>query len=129
MNGTPGGNSEGNGDARGRSAALGRGEALLVERLSARDATPVRYRVGGRLPLASTGVGLVLLAFAPGAVQEQAIAAYAPGHGDDDIRTPDDLRRVLAEVRRGEHAAGRQDRPWRVTTGVFEVERCKVGGR
>ncbi|MEU5091351.1 IclR family transcriptional regulator [Streptomyces sp. NPDC021356] len=97
------------------------GEALLVERLSARDATPVRYRVGGRLPLASTGVGLVLLAFAPGAVQEEAVAAYAPGHGDDDIRTPDDLRRVLAEVRRGEHAVGRQNRPWRVTTVAAPV--------
>ncbi|WP_234436047.1 IclR family transcriptional regulator domain-containing protein [Streptomyces sp. NRRL S-813] len=92
------------------------GEALLVERLSARDASPVRYRVGGRLPLTSTGVGLVLLAFAPPAVQEQAIAAYAPELGDDDIRTPADLRRALAEVRRGDHAVGHQNRPWRVST-------------
>lgn len=97
------------------------GEALLVERLSARDASPVRYRVGGRLPLTSTGVGLVLLAFAPRAVQEEAVAAYAPGHGDEDIRTPDDLRRVLAEVRRGEHAVGRVDRPWRMTTVAAPV--------
>ncbi|MFQ6148080.1 IclR family transcriptional regulator [Streptomyces seoulensis] len=102
-------------------AVRDQGEALLVERLSARDASPVLYRVGGRLPLASTGVGLVLLAFAPPAVQNEAIAGYRPGHGDDDIRTPDDLRRVLAEVRRGDHAVGRQTRPWQVTTVAAPV--------
>ncbi|MFE1311394.1 IclR family transcriptional regulator [Streptomyces sp. NPDC058755] len=102
-------------------AVRDQGEALLVERLSARDASPVRYRVGGRLPLASTGVGLVLLAFAPPAVQEQAIAAYAPENGDDDIRTPADLRRVLAEVRRGDHAVGHQNRPWQVSTVAAPV--------
>lgn len=32
-------------------------EALLVERLSAHDADPVLYRVGGRMPLHSTGSG------------------------------------------------------------------------
>ncbi|MEW2297536.1 hypothetical protein ABZ719_33350 [Streptomyces sp. NPDC006743] len=42
--------------------------------------------MGGRLPLAQTGVGLVLLAFAPPAVQEEAIARYWPAHGDDVIR-------------------------------------------
>ncbi|MEV6129203.1 helix-turn-helix domain-containing protein [Streptomyces violaceusniger] len=42
-------------------------EAVLVERLSARDAAAVKYRVGGRLPLAETGigVGVALLAHAP----------------------------------------------------------------
>ncbi|MER7938135.1 MULTISPECIES: IclR family transcriptional regulator [unclassified Streptomyces] len=97
------------------------GEALLVERLSARDASPVRYRVGGRLPLTSTGVGLVLLSFAPPSVQEEAMAAHRPERGDDDIRTPDDLRRVLAEIRRGDHAVGRQDRPWPVITVAAPV--------
>ncbi|MFE5215040.1 MULTISPECIES: IclR family transcriptional regulator domain-containing protein [unclassified Streptomyces] len=60
-------------------------------------------------------------AFAPPAVQEQAIAAYAPEHGDDDIRTPADLRRVLAEVRRGDHAVGHQSRPWQVSTVAAPV--------
>lgn len=92
------------------------GEALLVERLSALDASPVRYRVGGRLPLTSTGVGLVLLAFAPQAVQDDAIAAYQPGNGHDDIRTAADLRRVLAEVRRGDCAFGHQSHPWSLST-------------
>ncbi|MFI9025423.1 hypothetical protein [Streptomyces sp. NPDC053560] len=52
------------------------------------SAGPVRYRVGGRLPLPCTGVGLALRAFAPPAVQEHAIATYEPGRGHDDIDTP-----------------------------------------
>ncbi|MGY0021431.1 IclR family transcriptional regulator [Streptomyces sp. YJ-C3] len=96
-------------------------EALLVERLSALDASPVRYRVGGRLPLASTGVGLVLLAFAPLAVQERAIAAYDPGHGGEDILSGEDLRRVLAEVRRADFARGHQNRPWPRSTVAAPV--------
>ncbi|MGW2282620.1 IclR family transcriptional regulator [Streptomyces sp. NPDC001770] len=102
------------------------GEAVLVERLSALDAGPVRYRVGGRLPLTATGVGLVLLAFAPKDVQDHAIAAYDPvegglRQGHDDIRTPADLRRALAEVRRGDHAFGRQSHPWPVDTVAAPV--------
>ena len=49
-------------------------EALLVERLSAHQAMNVLYRVGGRLPLHSTGVGLVLLAFAETGFQESVLA-------------------------------------------------------
>lgn len=78
-------------------------DALLVERLSTHDPSPVDYRIGGRLPLATTGVGLVLLAFAPPPVQEQAIATVVP---DGDLRTPDDLRRALADIRRGGFALG-----------------------
>jgi DNA-binding IclR family transcriptional regulator len=49
------------------------GAAVLVERLSARGAGRVMYRVGGRLPLHSTGVGLALLAHAPAALQDQIL--------------------------------------------------------
>lgn len=97
------------------------GEALLVERLSAPDASPVLYRVGGRLPLAATGVGLVLLAFAPPEVQEQAVDAYEPARGDVDTRTPADLRRVLAEVRRRDHATGTRGGPQPVSTVAAPV--------
>ncbi|XVU27728.1 IclR family transcriptional regulator [Actinoplanes sp. CA-054009] len=96
-------------------------EALLVERLSARDASPVRYRVGGRLPLTTTGVGLVLLAYAPAEVQDAAIGSYRPGEGDSDLQTAADLRRVLAEVRRGGYAFGRQTKPWAVSTVAAPV--------
>ncbi len=92
-------------------AVRDQGEALLVERLSALDASAVYYRVGGRLPLTATGVGLVLLAFAPRDVQEDAIAAYDPAEGIEDIATPADLRRALADVRRGYHAFVHLRRP------------------
>src|SRR5580693_6808026 len=49
-------------------------EAILVERLSARGAGRVMYRVGGRLPLHATGVGMVLLAHAPVAVQDAVLS-------------------------------------------------------
>ena len=49
-------------------------EAVLVERLSARGAGRVMYRVGGRMPLHSTGVGLVLLAHAPRQLQDEVLA-------------------------------------------------------
>ena len=45
-------------------------EAVLIERLSSKDATEVAYRVGGRAPLRSTAVGLVLLAGADQQFQE-----------------------------------------------------------
>ncbi|MFF3208051.1 IclR family transcriptional regulator [Streptomyces sp. NPDC002962] len=81
-------------------------DALLVERLSAHDATEVRFRVGGRMPLTATGVGLVLLAYAPTDVQEELLRDFAP-HEDVGLvrlRSADELRRALAEVRRGGYA-------------------------
>jgi DNA-binding IclR family transcriptional regulator len=50
-------------------------EAVLVERLSARGAVAVKYRVGGRLPLTETGVGIALLAHAPQEVRDEALAS------------------------------------------------------
>src|SRR5690606_5290910 len=55
-------------------AVLDGTEALYLERISGRGAVPVISRVGGRLPLHATGVGLVLLAFAPRDVQERVLA-------------------------------------------------------
>jgi DNA-binding IclR family transcriptional regulator len=86
-------------------------EALLVERLSAHDASPASFRVGGRMPLAGTGVGLVLLAHAPAQVQERVLGHLEPGRGGDAVRTAEELRRVLAEVRRGGYATRRQASP------------------
>ncbi len=86
-------------------------EAMLVERLSAHDAAPVRYRVGGRMPLTATGVGLVLLANAPVDVQERILRDFSPGETDDAIHTAEDLRRSLAEIRRGGYAVARSVDP------------------
>jgi DNA-binding IclR family transcriptional regulator len=75
-------------------------EAVYVERLSGRRAVPVVSRVGGRLPLHATGVGLVLLGYAPTAVQEQLLAAPIARFNERTITAPAALRRLLAEVRR-----------------------------
>ena len=75
-------------------------EAVLVERLSGRSAMTVLYRVGGRLPLHSTGVGLVLLAHADREFSERLLARplmHEPEHVPVDLAG---LRRTLADVRR-----------------------------
>ena len=56
-------------------------EVLYLDRIAGRRSVPVVSTVGGRLPLHTTGVGKVLLAWAPDEVQQQALA---------------DLRRVTA---------------------------------
>jgi DNA-binding IclR family transcriptional regulator len=75
-------------------------EAVYVERLSGRRAVPVVSRVGGRLPLHATGVGLVLLAYAPTRVQEEILAGPLARFNERTITAPAVLRRLLAEVRR-----------------------------
>ncbi|MEV1286456.1 IclR family transcriptional regulator [Micromonospora sp. NPDC049679] len=75
-------------------------EALYVERISGRGAVSVVSRVGGRLPLHATGVGLVLLAYADTEVQERILGAPLRRFTDRTLTSPAELRRVLAEVRR-----------------------------
>jgi DNA-binding IclR family transcriptional regulator len=76
-------------------------EAVLVERLSSRAAGRVLYRVGGRMPLHSTGVGLILLANAPAAVQEAVLRGDLGLEPAERIWPTDrDLRVALAEIRR-----------------------------
>jgi len=90
-------------------------QAMLVERLSAHQATPVQYRVGGRLPLHSTALGLVLLAFAPAEAQEELLAKPMYREPDNVLIPSAVLRRTLAEVRRERLAVyrrrGVQDAP------------------
>jgi DNA-binding IclR family transcriptional regulator len=75
-------------------------EATLVERFSSHSAVAVRYRVGGKLPLHCTGMGLALLAFAPLEVQEEVLAQPLRGEPDQNLIPPAMMRRTLAEVRR-----------------------------
>lgn len=79
-------------------------ELVYVERLAARAAVPVLTRVGGRFALHATGVGLVLLAFAPPEVQEQVLAGPLEKWTDLTITDPRKLRRVLAQVRQQDYA-------------------------
>lgn len=48
-------------------------EALYLERLAGRRSVPVVSKVGGRLPLHCTGVGKVLLAWAPDDVRQHVL--------------------------------------------------------
>jgi DNA-binding IclR family transcriptional regulator len=81
-------------------AVLDGRDAVYVERLSGRGAVNVITRVGGRLPLHATGVGLVLLAHADLDLQEQVLAGPLHRYTAKTVCRPDELRRMLAEVRR-----------------------------
>jgi DNA-binding IclR family transcriptional regulator len=97
-------------------AVLDGHEAVLVERLSARGAGRVLYRVGGRMPLYSTGVGLVLLAHAPAATQEEIIGGDLTGDPDVGQVSGRDLRARLAAVRRDGVAVTSRSRPEPMTS-------------
>ena len=76
-------------------------EVTLVERFSSHSSVPVRYRVGGKMPLHCTGMGLALLAFAPrGRAGGRALPPAVAGEPDQNLIPPAVLRRTLAEVRR-----------------------------
>lgn len=81
-------------------AVLDAPEVVYVERISGRHAVSVVSRVGGRLAAHATGVGLVLLAHAPAEVQEQVLASPLKTYTPKTISSPEQLRRVLADVRR-----------------------------
>jgi DNA-binding IclR family transcriptional regulator len=81
-------------------AVLDGTDAVYLERISGRGAVNVITRVGGRLPLHATGVGLVLLAHASPELQERVLAGPLRRYTPKTICAPSELRRVLAEVRR-----------------------------
>lgn len=72
---------------------------VFVERLAGRGAVPVLTRVAGRFALTPTGVGRVLLAYAPPEVQERALAGPQPRCTERTECDPVALRQALAEVR------------------------------
>ena len=96
-------------------------QAILVERLSAHRAGRVLYRIGGRMPMHATGVGLILLAHAPLQVQEEVLAGdltVEPGH---PLQSERELRAVLAAVRRDGVAVASRERPEPVTSVAAPV--------
>lgn len=76
---------------------------LYLERLSGRASVPVVSRVGSRLPMHATGVGKVLLAHAPGDVQEQVLASLTR-RTPYTITQPERLRAQLDKIRRDGYA-------------------------
>lgn len=74
--------------------------SVLVERLSAHEAGKLMYRVGGRMPLHATGVGLVLLAYVDDATREDVLSQPLLLEPEGLRVTPDAVRRRLELVRR-----------------------------
>lgn len=96
-------------------------EAVLVERLSGHHAMPVLYRVGGRLPLHSTGVGLVLLAYAEHGFLEEYLSrplVHEPERTPVSVR---DLRATLAGIRRDRSVTWHRNVPGRLTAVATPV--------
>jgi DNA-binding IclR family transcriptional regulator len=79
--------------------------------LAAHQAMNVLYRVGGRLPLHSTGVGLVLLAFAESEFQASVLDQPLVHLPERVPVSPAALRRTLAEIRREGLATVRRRAP------------------
>jgi DNA-binding IclR family transcriptional regulator len=80
-------------------AVLDGKDALYLEKLSGHHAVRVASRVGGRLPLHSTGVGLVLLAYAPTDVIQAYLGESLQKFLPQTVTSPDELRRRLAGIR------------------------------
>jgi DNA-binding IclR family transcriptional regulator len=90
--------------------------ALYVERISGRESVPVVSQVGSRLPLHATGVGKVLLAWAPEEVLDRALRAPARPTRHTIVE-PGRLRRELAEVRSRGYARTTEE----MTLGALSV--------
>ena len=96
-------------------------EAVLVERLSAHGAGRVLYRVGGRMPLHSTGVGLILLAHAPAPVQDEILAGDLTVEPEHIRLSRRDLRARLAAIRRDGVAVASRRHPEPMTSVACPV--------
>jgi DNA-binding IclR family transcriptional regulator len=96
-------------------AVLDGEDAVLVERISAHRAVDVLYRVGGRLPLTNTGVGLVLLAHTDSDLQEQLLEETTePGRRAT-------VRASLAAIRRDGATIFRPSGDWNVVSVAAPV--------
>ena len=84
-------------------------EAVVVERLSGTRAVDVISRVGGHLPLHSSGVGKILLAHCGDDVVEEVISAGLSQLTPRTITHPDRLRETLIECRRTGVATVREE--------------------
>ena len=90
-------------------AVLDRGQALYVDRLVGERSIPTISRAGGHLPLHTTGVGKVLLAYQPEKAIEQYLSRPLPKPTPQSITNPDALRTDLAEVRKNGYSITRQE--------------------
>jgi DNA-binding IclR family transcriptional regulator len=90
-------------------AVLDRGQALYVDRLVGARSVPTISRAGGHLPLHTTGVGKVLLAYQPQKAIEQYISRPLPKPTPQSITHPEALLADLAEVRARGYSITREE--------------------
>lgn len=90
-------------------AVLDGHEALYIEKLGGGRATRVVTRRGGRLPLHATGVGKVLLAYAPKHLVTEVLSGQLKRYTAHTIVAPAQLRAKLSEVRRTGVAISREE--------------------
>jgi DNA-binding IclR family transcriptional regulator len=81
-------------------AVLDGDDALIVEKISGRQAVPTVGRAGGRLPLHASGVGKAILAHASPQLQERVLAGPLPRYTPATITRSRELREALAQIRR-----------------------------
>lgn len=87
----------------GHHTALGildQHEVLYIERIGSNTSTINITRVAGRLPVHATSSGLLLTALGTTEEQETFLARRHPQLTDSTVTDPEDLRRLLAEIRR-----------------------------
>jgi DNA-binding IclR family transcriptional regulator len=104
-------------------------EALYIEKVYGPRSAPARTVRGGRLPLHATGVGKVLLAYAPQAFVDEVVGAGLSRYTPHTITTDAELRRALADVRRGGLAYAHQEMGLglvSVAVPVYDAERSVV---
>ena len=90
-------------------AVLDQGQALYVERLMGERSVPTVSRAGGHLPLHTTGVGKVLLAYQPAAYIDRYLTQPLARPTQDSIDQPERLRRDLDAVRERGYSLTRQE--------------------
>jgi DNA-binding IclR family transcriptional regulator len=91
--------------------------ALYLDRVSGHASVPVVSKTGGRLPLHSTGVGKVLLAFAPAAVRAQVLAAPLQRFTPYTIASPSRLASQLERILKDGYATTAEE----MTLGACSV--------
>jgi DNA-binding IclR family transcriptional regulator len=92
-------------------------EVLYLDRLAGNASVPVVSDIGSRLPMHATGVGKVLLAHAPAAVQAEVLE-HLTRITPYTIVQPGTLRRQLARVLRDDYAT---------TVEEMSLGACSVG--
>ena len=78
-------------------------QALYIDRLAGHASVPIISNTGSRLPLHATGVGKVLLAYAPGDVQQRTLASLSRITAHTVVH-PGILAGQLSRVRRDGYA-------------------------